>query len=382
MSQSLDGAERPMKPPLPGANVLVVDDTIENLQLLSSMLSEHGYEVRPVTNGQQALQAARSYPPGVVLLDIKMPEMDGYEVCRHLKQTEELREIPVIFVTALGSSIDKVKAFEAGGADYVTKPFQVDEVLARVKVQMALRESRRQLVESFERLRELERLRDDLVQMVIHDMRSPLAALMTLLELVQRDASCKLGKRAAEDLQYAVQTAATVNRLANDVLDVSRLEEDKLPIERKLNDVVTICREVSAPLQALDRRRRIVVDATNAVEAPCDRDIVRRVLENLVSNAIKHTPTGGQIRISVVRDEAGVRVSVHDQGAGVPPEARSRIFEKFGTAECRNDQVYHSAGLGLTFCKLAVEAHGGQIGVDSAEPTGSIFWFVLPASER
>ena len=380
MSDLRDVAEDRVRPPPAGGNILVVDDTIENLQLLSAMLSAHGYEVRPVTSGSQALQAARRYPPEVVLLDIKMPEMDGYEVCRHLKESEELKEIPVIFLTALGSTADKVKAFEVGGADYVTKPFQIDEVLARVKVQMALRESRLQLLDSFERLRTLERLRDELVQMVVHDMRTPLAALMALLELVQTYASGKLGKEAAEDLRYAVQAAASVNRMADDVLDVSRLEEGKLPVERTRNDVVWMCREVSTRLSALDRRRTIVVEAANEIEVPCDRDLVRRVLENLVSNAIRHTPARGQIRIHVARDEAWVRVSVHDEGDGVPPEARSRIFEKFGTAEVRSDRIYHSVGLGLTFCRLAVEAHGGRIGVDSAEPTGSIFWFELPAS--
>ena len=165
-----------------GASILVVDDTVENLQLLGSMLSEQGYEVRPVTNGRDALLAARSYPPDSILLDVSMPEMDGYEVCTQLKASEELREIPVIFLTALNSTADKVKAFEVGGADHVTKPFQIDEVLARIRVHIALRRSRQELLASYERLRGLERLREDMVQMVVHDMRSPLSALIGLLE--------------------------------------------------------------------------------------------------------------------------------------------------------------------------------------------------------
>ena len=156
------------------ASVLVVDDTIENLRLLSDLLGEHGYEVRAVTNGRQALQAVERDPPDLILLDISMPEMDGYEVCRRLKASERSQDVPVIFLTALTDTADKVRAFEAGGVDYVTKPFQVEEVLARVKTHVALRRAQADLADSYARLRALEQLRDDLVHMVVHDMRSPL----------------------------------------------------------------------------------------------------------------------------------------------------------------------------------------------------------------
>ena len=363
----------------PGANILVVDDTVENLQLLSTMLQAHGYEVRPVTNGRDALVAARSEPPELVLLDVSMPEMDGYEVCARLKESAELREIPVIFLTALSSTADKVKAFEVGGADYVTKPFQLDEVLARIRVHVALRRSRLELQASYERLRGLERLREDLVQMVVHDMRSPISALLGLLDVIRTDPACTLGEDATKDLEYAVQAAAGLNGLANDLLDVSRLEENKLPLDRGLHDLVPICREVLGRLAPLDRARRLELDATGTAPARFDRGVVQRVLENLVGNAMKHTPSKGRVWVSAVAGRERVRVAVHDEGPGVPPEARSKIFEKFGTVEARRESRYHSAGLGLTFCKLAVEAHGGTIGVDAGAPVGSVFWFELPA---
>jgi len=146
------------------ACVLVVDDTIENLRLLSNMLSEEGYEVRAVTNGPQALEAVERDPPDVILLDISMPEMDGYEVCRRLKARDRSKDVPVIFLTALTDTADKVRAFDAGGVDYVTKPFQLDEVLARVKTQVTLRQARVALAGSYQRLHSLEQLRDNLVQ--------------------------------------------------------------------------------------------------------------------------------------------------------------------------------------------------------------------------
>jgi two-component system, sensor histidine kinase and response regulator len=368
-----------MDEPLARPSILVVDDTIENLQLLSRILAQHAYEVRPVTSGRQALQAATNLPPELILLDVVMPELDGYEVCRRLKELDDLRAIPVIFLTAMCEPDDKIKAFAAGGADYITKPFQVDEVLARVRLHIALRQSHIKLAQSYERLRSLERFRDDLVQMLVHDMLSPLSALTVLLADVQNDCGGELDQHIREQLRFAVEAARSVNRMANDILDVSRLEERKLPLDRKPNDVAEICREVASHLGMLDRTRAIDVDGTEPTEIVCDRGIVFRVVENIVSNAIKHTPRGGRIRIRTGINAGRARVTIRDEGHGIPLEARTKIFEKFGTLEVRRDMQFHSTGLGLAFCKLAVEAHGGTIGVERGEPSGSIFWFEMPA---
>ena len=359
-------------------SILIVDDTVENLQLLASMLDAHGYEVRPVTSGRRALQAAKSYPPELVLLDVNMPEMDGYEVCRQFKAAPELSDVPVIFLTAMSETHDKMKAFEAGGADYITKPFQVDEVLARVRVHVGLRQSQAELKQSYERLQVLERMRDDLVKMVVHDMRSPLMALIGLLQLVRDQLAGSSDTQLKADVADAVHAAARINGMANDVLDVSRLEEGKLPLDRRPHDLVAICREAVGRLQGLDAERNIEVKQSAALEVVCDRDIIGRVLDNLVSNAIKHTPASGRIYITLQREQTSARISVHDEGPGVPAEARSKIFEKFGALQARHERSFHSAGLGLAFCKLAVDAHAGMLGVEAGQPSGSIFWFTLP----
>jgi signal transduction histidine kinase len=359
------------------ASVVVVDDTVENLRVLANVLGEQRYEVRPVTNGRQALQAVHHDPPDLILLDINMPDMNGYEVCRLLKADPRTKDVPVIFLTALTDTGDKVKAFEAGGIDYITKPFQFEEVLARVKTHVALRQAQQALSQSYERLRGLERLRDDLVHMVVHDMRSPLMVLTEGLGML-REGDVLDGERAA-DLRASLDAAEAINRMANDLLDVSRLEGGRMPLQRSLCDLTRIAGEVRDALTSIDRCRSIEVEAAEAIEALCDASIVRRVLENLLSNGIKHTPPGTRLRIALGRVERGVRVAMHDQGPGVPPEAREKIFEKFGTVETRQSRAYHSAGLGLAFCKLAVEAHGGRIGVDPGIPTGSTFWFELPA---
>ena len=197
---------------VPAPSVLIVDDTVDNLRLLAEVLGEQGYEVRPVTSGRQALQAVEQDPPDLILLDINMPEMDGYEVCRRLRLNERCRDLPVIFLTAMADTASKVRAFNMGGVDYITKPFQLDEVLARVRTHIALQRARAALAQSYRRLRALETLRDDLVQMIVHDMGSPLLAVQINLENVKRQATA-LDEHSRESLRDAASSAEELQRM-------------------------------------------------------------------------------------------------------------------------------------------------------------------------
>ena len=235
------------------ASVLVVDDGIDNLRLLSDLLGEHGYDVRAVTSGRQALQAVEHDLPDLILLDITMPEMNGYEVCKRLKARDRSRDLPVIFLTSLTDTADKVRAFDAGGVDYITKPFQFDEVLARVKTHVALRRAQADLADSYTRLRALEQLRDDLVRMVVHDMGSPLQALLINLHLLKGAVS----DDSQEILQSASRLAEELSQMTNDLFDVSRLEESRLPIKRAVWDLTQMARDVRAVLGAIDATRLI-----------------------------------------------------------------------------------------------------------------------------
>jgi signal transduction histidine kinase len=329
-----------------------------------------------VTSGAEALEAVASEPPDLILLDVTMPGMNGFEVCSRLQEHEEWRKIPVIFLTALTDVNDKVKGFAAGGVDYITKPFQLEEVLARVSSQLALREARRELEHTITKLHELEQLRDDLVDMIVHDMRSPLTVLLTHLQLLRMDVSGE----TAKSVDDAARGARQLNDLANALLDVRRMEEGKMPLKRARVDIARIVTDVREAFAKLEPDRTIEIAVSGSASADCDANLIRRVLENLVSNGIKHTPGGAPLRIEVTNANGRVRVAVRDQGSGVPAAARERIFEKFGAVAVRQDRSYHSVGLGLAFCKLAVEAHGGTIGVEDASPRGSVFAFELPAA--
>jgi len=360
--------------------VLVVDDVPENLDILVQILKDT-YRVRVAANGERALKLATSKePPDLILLDIMMPGMDGFEVCRQLKTHKQLVDVPVIFISALDQVQDKVNAFTSGGVDYVTKPFQAAEVEARVATHLALRRQKRELQESYEKLRELEDLRDNLVHMIVHDMRSPLTGVVGMLELLQMDLREVMDEEQTTDMEEVRTSARTLVDMVSSLLDVSRMEAGEMPLRKKECDLSPVAEEALASLLALLKRCDVGIEPPSSkITADCDPEIIRRVIANLVGNAIKFTPPTGKVRVQFAMAPDYTKVMVSDTGPGIPPEYRDKIFEKFGQVEGRQQGQKLSTGLGLTFCKMAVEAHGGEIGVDSVLGQGSTFWFTLPA---
>jgi len=350
------------KPPQ-APNILIVDDTPGNVLLLVRMLMERGYKPRSVLSGKLALQAARTEPPDLILLDITMPEMNGYEVCAQLKADAALKEIPVIFISARSETIDKVKAFRVGGVDYVTKPFQFEEVYARVQTHL--------------QLRRLEKLRDDLTHMVVHDLRNPLTVICGFLDILEFHEAQKLSASTQTLVTVARRSAEDLLNMIGSILDVSKMGAGEMKLQREPCDLGALLRAVLATTQPLPGNRTVTLDAPeSSLTITADVGLIRRVFQNLLSNALKYTPAGGDVRIVVTPSPSEVRVAVTDTGPGIAPEYHQRIFEKFGQVEDRKNRL--GTGLGLTFCKLAVEAHGGRIGVESAVGQGSTFWLALP----
>lgn len=366
--------------------ILVVDDAPDNLRLLVKLLKQRNYGVRPVPNGALALRAAAEDPPDLVLLDVNMPEMDGYEVCRRLKADPDLRDVPVIFLSAALEPLDKVRAFGAGGVDYVTKPFQIDEMAARIDTHLKLRALRMQLLArnrdlqtTNEKLEELERVRDQLTQMIGHDMRSPLTVVLTHLRLALQDSS-QLSGDARMDIAMALESGHALMRMINDLIDVGRLKSARMPVRLEVHDLTELVGEavqsMEVLLQALDLRIEAPADAAFAM---CDRDLVRRVLVNLLANAHSVLPDGGRVQIGVVRQEASWRVDVRDEGPGIDAQHLERIFDQFTQIDLdKSRRRGPSSGLGLTFCSHALAAMNGRIGVESQPGEGATFWFALP----
>ena len=349
--------------PAGAPSILIVDDVPANVLLLARMLTERGYNPRPVLSGMSALQAARADPPDLILLDINMPEMNGYQVCEQLKADAALKEIPVIFISALNETIDKVKAFRVGGVDYVTKPFQFEEVYARVQTHL--------------RLRRLEILRDDLTHMVVHDLRNPLTVIFGLLEILEVQEAKNLSANTREYVSLARLSAEELLNMIGSILDVSKLGAGEMKLQREPFDLTALTRTVMATTHPLPGNRTVTLDAPAApLIVTADVGLIRRVIQNLLGNALKYTPSKGDVSIAVTPSGNEVRMAVTDAGPGIAQEYHERIFEKFGQVEDPNNRL--GTGLGLTFCKLAIDVHGGHIGVESVIGKGSTFWFTLP----
>lgn len=344
-------------------NILIVDDTPANVLLLVRMLNMRGYNTRSVLSGKLALQAAHAEIPDLILLDITMPDMNGFEVCTQLKNDEKLKDIPVIFISALNDTVDKVKAFRVGGVDYVTKPFQFEEVYARIQTHV--------------HLRRLEKLRDDLAHMVIHDLHNPLSVINGFLHHLETQESQHLSKSTNEYIALARLSADELRYMISAILDVSKLASGEMSLKREDFDLYALIRSVIASTHPLPGNRTItLLESASYFIIKADQGLLRRIIQNLVGNALRYTPAKGDVRIIITPFANEVRITVTDIGPGIAPEFHRRIFEKFGQVTEHDQQL--GTGLGLYFCKLAVEAHGGRIGVDSEVGSGSTFWMVLP----
>jgi len=358
-------------------SILVVDDTPANLQMLADILKRRGYRARPVPSGRLALQAAKADPPDLILLDVNMPGMDGYEVCVELKKDPALAAIPVIFISAYGEAVDKMRAFSAGGLDYVTKPFHVEEVEARIAVHLQLRRQQRQLETMLAKQRELEGMRDSMVHMIVHDLRAPLTAVFNYLDLVREQEAGFISPESMQSLDLAMKASRWMVQMVNVLLDASKIESGQMILRIAECDVGDAISDAIDAIRSLADEKNVLCRTVH-VRAAVDRDVIARVIQNLVTNAVKLTPPGGDVRVSLQTKDEALRVEVTDHGPGIAAEHHPKIFEKFGQLDTNVRQSIPSSGLGLYFCKLAVEAHGGRIGVDSEIGKGSTFWFELP----
>jgi two-component system sensor histidine kinase/response regulator len=376
---------------------MVIDDTPANLLLLEEVLSESDYIVAAFPSGELGLAAAHSVMPDLIMLDIMMPGRDGYATCEAFKSNARFKDIPVIFISALNQSFDKVKAFEAGGVDYVSKPFQPEEVLARVATHLSLRRQRRQieaqeaeLRENLFKLGELEKQRDALVHMVAHDMKSPLSSIIMCCEMVQQvlpAITCGVPSEKDRELCSRMlggirNAGERLRELVGSFLDVSRIEANAMPLMLNNHDL----REVVAEVVALfvPRLNENVIQyspPSDPVVGFCDRDLVFRVLQNLIENALAHGGATPYVVVDIRKESGEVVIKVRDDGPGVPIEFQSSIFDKYCQVDMHSRAINLGTGLGLTFCKLAVESQNGRIGLVSLPGEGSTFWFTVPSEQ-
>jgi two-component system sensor histidine kinase/response regulator len=356
--------------------VLVVDDEPRNVLLLQDLLESRNYTVWTAGDGEQGLALARDRVPDVVLLDVMMPRLNGFDVCRRLKSEQRSAMIPVLLVTALDARQDRLAGIDAGANDFITKPIDAADLILRVRNAIASKQLHDRVAAQLRQLQELEAARDTLTHMIVHDLRSPLTGLQGYLDLLRMVVDGN-----AEALEYASEAQLIASRLTemiSQVLDVSRMESGQMPLSLKETDLAALLPAAVASLGPPPSGIAVAYEIpAAAVTIPCDPDLIGRVVVNLVGNAFKFTPREGRVRVGLISEADRVRITVTDNGPGIPPEFRSKVFEKFGQAPLGQSSGTRSSGIGLTFCKLAVEAHGGKIGLEGAKGGGARFWVEL-----
>ena len=369
--------------------ILIVDDMPANLEVVTSHLERQGYCAVVALGGDEGIERAEFVRPDLILLDVMMPGLDGFETCRRLKANPATRDIPVIFMTALADTADKLAGFAAGAVDYVTKPLNGAEVLARIETHLALYALRQQLAAQNTRLQQeiaareltqaaLQRSNTELEQLAYvasHDMQEPLRMVASYLQLVAQRYQGRLDADADEFIGYAVDGAKRMQALINDLLAYSRLGTKARPFEPSDCNAIVETAIAQLRLAIEDSGARITHGSLPTVMG--DATQLLQLFQNLLSNAIKfRRDVPPVVHVDAQPWDAAWRFSVHDNGIGIAAEYFERIFVLFQRLHGRGE--YPGTGIGLAICKKVVERHGGSIAVQSQPGEGSTFSFTLP----
>lgn len=360
--------------------VLVVDDEHLNRILLYDLLSAHGFQVDCAEEGNEGIAMAREADPDVILLDVMMPGRDGFEICAELKADSATRHIPVIMLTALTDKASMVRGIEAGADEFVSKPVDTRAMPARVRNAVRSKKLYAELQENYRQLSELEASREGLTNMIVHDMRTPLLGISGSLELFMLTSADKIGPDETGHVSTAISQCGRLVDMVNSLLDIGRLQNQRMPLHPRdadLREIIVDAVEIVGAY-AHDVPIELVVSGNRTPSTVCDPGVIQRVITNLVGNSLKFVDQQtGKVDIELTELRDTYRFAVRDNGPGIAESTQANIFDLFKVGDAEG--ITASSGVGLAFCKLAVEAHGGTIGVECPPEGGSIFWFELPA---
>lgn len=367
---------------LTNCRILVVEDSPLTRRKLRFLLQHKGYQVFEARSGEEALWLAPECRPDLILLDVMLDGINGFETCRRLKRTPSLLEVPVIFLTGKTETQDIVEGFEAGASDYIGKPFRPAEAFPRIQTHLKVRllsDFRRQ---NIEQLRSLNQAKDRFLRMASHDLRNPLSAICGLTEMMAEESFGELNAEQKEILASIGSAADGMGALLRDLLEISSLEkgmEECRFSRHSLFDVVqSVVHLAKAPASKKGIEVSLHAEGTG-FEGVFDKNQIRRVLENLVSNAIKFSPFDRHVEVFLHRRGDGFQVSVCDRGPGVPKGEQNLLFKEFSRTSVRPTNGEESTGLGLSICRKIILSHGGSIEMSNRPEGGACFTFTLPA---
>ena len=364
--------------------ILIVDDDPKNLQVLGSVLVKNGYKASAAQSGAQALDYVRKKVPDLILLDVMMPNMNGFDVCKRLKADPVLKEVPVLFITALTETSDKLKAFSSGGADYITKPFIEEEVLARIQYQLENRRLITEIKSANRALQDLDQLKNKFLGIAAHDLRNPLTSIIGFSDMFLEGDVGELDDDQKRIVGIIASASSQMLNLVNDLLDVSVIKSGNLKLQLMNGDLKLLVEErISIAKVAADKKRIELLSSLDDVpELLFDRNRMSQVIDNLISNAVKFSNEKTQIQLRLCQRDEELEFQVQDQGPGLSQEDQERLFGEFQKLSSKPTAGEKSTGLGLAITKKIVDAHHGRISVQSTEGEGATFTVSLSLSEQ
>lgn len=364
--------------------ILIVDDVMSNVLLLKVLLTNEKFAIATASNGRQALEQVEKENPDLVLLDVMMPDMSGFEVAQHLKSNPNTADIPIIFLTALNSTADIVKGFQVGANDFISKPFNKEELIIRVTHQISLVAAKRLILSKTEELQRTIAGRDKLYSVIAHDLRSPMGPIkMVLNMLILNLPSEKIGAEMYELLTMANQTTEDVFSLLDNLLKWTKSQIGKLNVVYQDVDLVEVTDGVIEIFSMVASLKKIKIREMKPEKmmVNADIDMLKTVVRNLLSNAIKFSKENSEVLVKMEEVDGMAVVSVQDYGCGISEEGQKKLlhtdthFSTFGT---NNEE---GSGLGLLLCKDFVVKNGGKLWFTSKEGEGSIFSFSIPVKK-
>lgn len=366
--------------------ILVVDDVIANVILLKALLKKEGYVIITATSGEEAISLVMSEKPDLMLLDVMMPGMSGFDVADRIKKNSEISDLPIIFLTALNSPTDIVKGFKLGANDFVTKPFNREELIIRITHQISLVAAKRIIERQTDELKETINGRDRLYSVIAHDLRSPIGSIKMVLNMLVINLPVeKIGEEMFEFLKEANRTVENTFSLLDNLLKWTKSQTGKLNIVYQDSDVSDILSDIIEIFTLMAQLKDIKLTFTNPdnhIMVRVDNDIVKTVMRNLLSNAMKYSNPGGSVEVTTEDSEGFAIVHVIDHGLGISKENQEKLFKAgthfttFGTA---NEE---GSGLGLLLVQDFVVKLGGKLWLDSEEGKGSTFSFSIPKATQ
>jgi two-component system sensor histidine kinase/response regulator len=365
--------------------ILIVDDRPENLYSLENMLAEEGREIVTAGSGQEALKLAYNDDFSLIMLDVQMPEMDGFEVAHILKSARRTKKTPIVFVTAISKEKKYLlHGLNEGAIDYLFKPLDVEITRAKVNTLLQFFHQQKELELKNAELALLNEQKNYFLGMASHDLRNPLGNIITLAQFIESE-SAQLNDEHKNFLHTIIDSGQYMLNLLNDLLDVSKIESGKMGLNISDINIVEVVQSSMADNHFHARKKNINLTYSAPDNIPllqADASQLRQVMNNLLSNAVKFSSSGSLVDITIEITDSVLTVSVHDHGQGIPAKELDKVFIPFQQTSVKSTGGEKSTGLGLTIAKKVVEAHNGQLTVSSEEGKGSTFSFSIPFQKQ